>query len=288
MLETLPLPLRAFLAASRPDCMQCWSSDIPYSFIRQQVNQALNVWMSDPFRHPVLERGLFRTRGTNRSVLHLHLYNIFSCGGAARVPAPLGASDDATAHWQFLDDVKDQSHLWLTNNRWRLGTCVLVGLLDRKTISVSTTAPHSSPILTDGTCPETSHRLEGMSRLTYHLSIGFCLPAFARACAGRALGFRDRSLRRCVEGPASLRTRIRGLRIPQPFRSVHAVIVKVLRPGYLIGTQCDILLRSRLRCVTARNQLYLVQLLSWSGEAGPTERSSTFFRLSATRTGPRI
>ncbi|KAJ6093785.1 hypothetical protein N7499_003116 [Penicillium canescens] len=41
-------------------------------------------------------------------------YNIFRAAGLPESPAPVGASEQATAHQQFLDDVKDQLQLIFT------------------------------------------------------------------------------------------------------------------------------------------------------------------------------
>jgi hypothetical protein len=42
-------------------------------------------------------------------------YNIFRAAGLPESPSILGASDEATAHQQFLDDVKDQLQLIFTH-----------------------------------------------------------------------------------------------------------------------------------------------------------------------------
>jgi hypothetical protein len=65
-----------------------------------------------------------------------------------------------------------QLDLRLTSNRWRLGTCVPVGGLDQEGyLSRYQQRLTRLSLVTDGTCPETLHRLEGVARLS-------CLTAF--------------------------------------------------------------------------------------------------------------
>ena len=87
---------------------------------------ALNVLDVDPFFHHL---GPSRAADYLQHTRHLQIrapfhlvrfnrcayYNIFRATGLPESPALLGASDEATAHQQFLDDVKDQLQLIFTH-----------------------------------------------------------------------------------------------------------------------------------------------------------------------------
>ncbi|CAG8244243.1 unnamed protein product [Penicillium salamii] len=160
-------------------------------------------------------------------------YNIFRTARLPVSPNALGASDEATAHGQFMDDVKDQLQLIFTHLKpnslstfeWRLGTCVPMGVLDQGGyLSRYQRRLTRLSLVTDGTCPHEWHHLEGLSELSCltafewegiqhpteadllrqcirhnwshldHLSIGFVPSASARALCWESLGLQHREL----------------------------------------------------------------------------------------------
>ncbi|OGE46739.1 hypothetical protein PENARI_c124G04245, partial [Penicillium arizonense] len=225
--------------------------------------------------------------------------------GLPESPATLGASDEATAHQQFLDDVKDQLQLIFTHlkpNRlstfeWRLGTCVPVGVLDKEGyLSRYQQRLTRLSLVTDGTCPETLHRLEGVSRLSCltafeweglqhpsevdllrqcirrnwrrldHLSIGFVPSAFARALCWESLGLQQSELGVGNIGTGETRNGDTGIGnlTALPALSTLSLSKVTLPPD--ISSERDAIFYS-LRALTLRdcpNQLRLVQLLSRS------------------------
>ncbi|KAI2736042.1 hypothetical protein DTO013E5_9197 [Penicillium roqueforti] len=161
-------------------------------------------------------------------------YNIFRTVGLPASPNTLGASDEATAHEHFLDDVKVQLQLIFTHLKpnslstfeWRLGTCVPMGVLDQGGyLSRYQHRLTRLSLVTDGTCPHEWHHLEGISELSCltafewegiqhpteadllrqcirhnwshldHLNIGFVPSAFAGALCWESLGLQQRELR---------------------------------------------------------------------------------------------
>ncbi|KAJ5230968.1 hypothetical protein N7489_011676 [Penicillium chrysogenum] len=257
---------------------------------------ALNVLNVDPF---FLRFGPSRAAGYLQHARHLQIkapfhlvrfnrcayYNIFRAAGLPESPATLGASDEATAHQQFLDDVKDQLQLIFTHlkpNRlrtfeWRLGTCVPVGVLDQEGyLSRYQQRLDRLSLVTDGTCPETLHRLEGVDLLRQcirrnwrrldHLSIGFVPSAFARALCWESLGFQQSELEvgNIETGGARNGDTGIGNRTALPALSTLSLSKVTLPPD--ISSEHDAIFYS-LRALTLRdcpNQLRLVQLLSRS------------------------
>ncbi|KAJ5775836.1 uncharacterized protein N7511_000847 [Penicillium nucicola] len=277
---------------------------------------ALNVLDVDPF---------FRNFGPSRAADYLqharhlqikapfHLvrfnrcayYNIFRAAGLPNSPTTLGSSDEATAHGQFLDDVRDQLQLLFTHlkpNRlstfeWRLGTCVPVGVLDQEGyLSRYQQRLTRLSLVTDGTCPETVHHLEGVSRFSCltmfaweglqhpsevallrqcirqnwchldHLCIGFVPSAFARSLCWESLGLQKSELE--VSGIGTGRARNEDLGIGNlatlPALSTLS-LSKVTLPPDISSEHHEIFWS--LRALTLRdcpNQLRLVQLLSRS------------------------
>ncbi|KAJ5366158.1 hypothetical protein N7541_000099 [Penicillium brevicompactum] len=161
-------------------------------------------------------------------------YNIFRTAGLPVSPHTVGASDEATAHGQFLDDVEGQLQLIFTHLKpnslstfeWHLGTCVPIGVLDRGGyLSRYQRRLTRLSLVTDGTCPHEWHHLEGLSELSCltafewegiqhpteadllrqcirhnwshldHLSIGFVPSAFAGALCWESFGLQQRELR---------------------------------------------------------------------------------------------
>ncbi|KAJ5837640.1 uncharacterized protein N7525_002828 [Penicillium rubens] len=239
-------------------------------------------------------RALFHLVRFNRCAY----YNIFRAAGLPESPAPLGASDDATAHQQFLDDVKDQLQLIFTHlepNRlsifeWRLGTCVPVGVLDQEGyLSQYQQRLTRLSLVTDGTCPETSHRLEGMSRLTcltafeweglqhpsevdllrrciHQLSIGFVPSAFARALCWQSLGLQRPELEDGGRGTGVTTNEDTGIANPTALSALSTLSLSKVTLPLDISSGHNAIFYS-LRSLTLRdcpNQLHLVQLLSWS------------------------
>ncbi|KAJ5268518.1 hypothetical protein N7524_005977 [Penicillium chrysogenum] len=182
--------------------------------------------------------------------------------------------DDATAHQQFLDDVKDQVQRIFTHlepNRlsifeWRLGTCVPVGVLDQgKAISVSTnSASLVSPSSLMGPALKRRTAWKNWSCLD-HLSIGFVPSAFARAHAGRAWGFSDRSLR-MGWGLGVTLGEDTGIANPTALSALSTLSLSKVTLPLDISSGHNAIFYS-LRSLTLRDcpdQLHLVQLLSWS------------------------
>ncbi|KAF4768016.1 hypothetical protein HAV15_002970 [Penicillium sp. str.  len=277
---------------------------------------ALNVLDVDPFfRHLGPSRAadyLQHTRHLQfRAPFHLvrfnrcAYYNIFRATGLSESPAPLGASDEATAHQQFLDDVKDQLQLiftYLEPNRlrtfeWRLGTCVPVGVLDQEGyLSQYQQGLTRLSLVTDGTCPDTSHRLEGMSRLTCltafeweglqhpsevdllrrcirqnwncldHLSIGFVPSAFARALCWQSFGLQQSELEDGDRGAGGTTNGDTGIANPTALSALSTLSLSKVTLPLDISSEHNAIFYS-LRSLTLRdcpNQLHLVQLLYWS------------------------
>ncbi|KAJ5230957.1 hypothetical protein N7489_011665 [Penicillium chrysogenum] len=251
---------------------------------------ALNVLNVDPF---FLRFGPSRAADYLQHVLQLQIkapfhlvrfnrcayYNIFRAAGLPESPATLGASDEATAHQQFLDDVKDQLQLIFTHlkpNRlstfeWRLGTCVPVGVLDQEGyLSRYQQRLARLSLVTDGTCPETLHRLEGCIRRNWrrldHLSIGFVPSAFARALCWESLGLQQSELGVGNIGTGETRNGDTGIGNLTALPALSTLsLSKVTLPPDL-SSEHDAIFYS-LRALTLRdcpNQLRLVQLLSRS------------------------
>ncbi|KAJ6037929.1 hypothetical protein N7499_004088 [Penicillium canescens] len=232
-------------------------------------------------------------------------YNIFRAAGLPESPATLGASDEAAAHRQFLDDVKDQLQLIFTHlkpNRlstfeWRLGTRVPVEVLDQEGyLSRYQQRLARLSLVTDGTCPETLHRLDGVSRLSCltafewerlqhpsevdllrqcirrnwsrldQLSVGFVPSAFARALCWESLGLQQSELEAGNIGTGDTRngdTGIGNLTAPPALSTLS--LSKVTLPPDILSEHHAIF--CSLRALTLRdcpNQLRLVQLLSRS------------------------
>ncbi|KAJ5260657.1 hypothetical protein N7524_008681 [Penicillium chrysogenum] len=277
---------------------------------------ALNVLDVDPFfRHLGPSRAadyLQHTRHLQiRAPFHLvrfnrcAYYNIFRAAGLPESPAPLGASDDATAHQQFLDDVKDQLQLIFTHlepNRlstfeWRLGTCVPAGVLDQEGyLSQYQQRLTRLSLVTDSTCPATSHRLEGISSLTCltvfeweglqhpsevdllrrcirqnwscleHLSIGFVPSAFALALCWQSLGLQRPEPEDGGRGTGVTTNGDTGISNPTALSALSTLSLSKVTLPLDISSGHHAIFHS-LRSLTLRdcpNQLHLVQLLSWS------------------------
>ncbi|KAJ5365277.1 hypothetical protein N7517_008163 [Penicillium concentricum] len=163
MLETLPCEILMLIADWLPPAhlralsrvsSRVYSVLVPHIYrtitFHAASEWALNVLDVDSF---FLHLGQSRSVGYLQHVRNLQIqapfhlvrfnrcayYNIFRAAGLPESPTILGASDEATAHQQFLDDVKDQLQLIFTHLKpnslstfeWRLGTYVPMGVLDQ-------------------------------------------------------------------------------------------------------------------------------------------------------------
>ncbi|KXG45117.1 uncharacterized protein PGRI_096040 [Penicillium griseofulvum] len=243
-------------------------------------------------------------------------YNIFRAAGLTESPTTLGASDEATPHQQFLDDVKDQLQLVFTHLKpnslstfeWRLGTRVPMGVLDQGGyLSRYQQRLSRLSLVTDGTCPQTWHRLEGLSELSSltafewegiqhqtevdllrqcirhnwshldHLSIGFVYSASARALCWESLG---------LQGP-ELGVGYPGVEKPAAVPTLSTLALsKVTLPPDLSSENSSIF--CSLRALTLRdcpNQLCLLQLLSRSQKPLQLEHFETSFDFLLHETG---
>lgn len=64
--------------------------------------------------------------------------------------------------------------MWLTRDRWRLGTCVPTGVLDCEGyISKNQAQLQSLTLVTDGTCPHACGRLDGLSKFSRLTTLGW-------------------------------------------------------------------------------------------------------------------
>ncbi|KAI2736050.1 hypothetical protein DTO013E5_9205 [Penicillium roqueforti] len=102
-------------------------------------------------------------------------YSIFRTAGLPQCSSKVGASDDATAHEHFLDDITDQLQLVfarlkpnsLRAFRWRLGICIPMGVLDQGGyLSQHQKSLSRLSLVTDGTCPQAWSHLDGLSELS--------------------------------------------------------------------------------------------------------------------------
>jgi hypothetical protein len=151
-------------------------------------------------------------------------------------------------------------------------------------------------LVTDGTCPETSHRLEGMSRLTCltafeweglqhpsevdllrrcirqnwscldQLSIGFVPSAFARALCWQSLGLQRPELEDGGRGTGVTTNEDTGIANPTALSALSTLSLSKVTLPLDISSGHNAIFYS-LRSLTLRdcpNQLHLVQLLSWS------------------------
>ncbi|KAJ5500669.1 hypothetical protein N7453_009720 [Penicillium expansum] len=319
MLETLPCEILmliadwlppAYLRALSRVSSRVYSVLVPHIYrtisFHAASEWALNVLDVDSF---FLHLGQSRSVGYLQHVRNLQIqapfhlvrfnrcayYNIFRAAGLPESPTTLGASDEATAHQQFLDDVKDQLQLIFTHLKpnslstfeWRLGTCVPMGVLDQGGyLSRYQQRLSRLSLVTDGTCPQTWHRLEGLSELSSltafewegiqhqtevallrqcirhnwshldHLSIGFVYSASARALCWESLG-----LQRPELGVGDIAV---GKPTAVPTLSSLA-LSRVTLPLNLSSENSSIF--CSLRALTLRdcpNQLRLLQLLSRS------------------------
>ncbi|CAG8320908.1 unnamed protein product [Penicillium salamii] len=102
-------------------------------------------------------------------------YSIFRTVGLSQSLSTLGPSKTVTAHEQFLEDITDQLQLIfvhlkankLVSFRWRLGTCIPIGVLNQGGyLSRHQKSLKRLSLVTDGTCPQTSNHLDGLSELS--------------------------------------------------------------------------------------------------------------------------
>ncbi|KAJ5855206.1 hypothetical protein N7455_009154 [Penicillium solitum] len=319
MLETLPCEILMLIADWLPPThlralsrvsSRLYSVLVPHIYrtiaFHAASEWALNVLDVDSF---FLHLGQSRSVGYLQHVRNLRIqapfhlvrfnrcayYNIFRAAGLPESPSILGASDEATAHQQFLDDVKDQLQLIFTHLKpnslstfeWRLGTCVPMGVLDQGGyLSRYQQRLARLSLVTDGTCPQTWHRLEGLSELSSltafewegiqhqtevdllrqcishnwshldHLSIGFVYSASARALCWESLGLQGLEL-----GVGDI-----GVEKPTAVPTLSSLALsRVTLPPNLSSENSSIF--CSLRALTLRdcpNQLRLLQLLSRS------------------------
>ncbi|KAJ5642622.1 hypothetical protein N7490_006622 [Penicillium lividum] len=251
-------------------------------------------------------------------------YSIFRTAGLSGCSSTLGSTDDATAHAQFLEDIADQlqrvvAHLKpdslrtfqsvlaytllstprLTADRWRLGTCLPAGLLDRKGyLTQNQRRLRRLSLVTDGTCPSAQNGLEGLSDLPclttleweglqhpmevqslrqcidrnkQHLrtlSVGFVFSAVAQSLHWETLGLQGDADEPCMGDEKGSSKVV----IAPHLRTLS--LIKVSLPLGLMSTESSIF--CSLRALTLRdcpNQLHLLRSLSRS----PTPMQLNFF-----------
>ncbi|CAG8282413.1 unnamed protein product, partial [Penicillium salamii] len=147
---------------------------------------ALNVLDIDSF---FLRHGSSRASSYLQHTKNLHIeapihlarfnrcayYSIFRTVGLSQSSSTLGASKNVTAHEQFLEDITVQlqlifAHLKankLVSFRWRLGTCIPMGVLNQGGyLSRHQKSLARLSLVTDGTCPQIYNHLDGLSELS--------------------------------------------------------------------------------------------------------------------------
>ncbi|KAJ5531453.1 hypothetical protein N7527_004846, partial [Penicillium freii] len=263
---------------------------------------ALNVLDVDSF---------FLYLGQSRSVGYLqhapfHLvrfnrcayYNIFRAAGLPESPITLGASDEATAHQQFLDDVKDQLQMIFTYLKPNsLSTFESIAAWNICPDGSSRSGRLSQPILTAPRPSLTRHRRylssdiapsgrairtiesDGLRSYLDHLSIGFVYSASARALCWERLGLQEPEL-----GVGDI-----GVEKPTAVPTLSSLALsRVTLPLNLLSENSSIF--CSLRALTLRdylNQLRLLQLLSRSQKPLQLEHFETSLDLLLHEPGDR-
>ncbi|KAJ6033836.1 hypothetical protein N7460_000247 [Penicillium canescens] len=199
MLDELPLELLTLIAQSLPTSSLRALSCVSFRFYSALVPEiyrdlafcalsewALNVLNINSFflRHGSLRASSYLQHTKNLHIeapIHLARFNrcayysIFRTASLSRCSSTLGASNNATAHEQFLCDITDQLQLVFARLkpnslyafRWRLGTCMPMGVLDQGGyLSRHQKSLARLSLVTDGTCPHAWSHLDGLSELS--------------------------------------------------------------------------------------------------------------------------